>query len=137
MYSKLLMIHLKPTISRTSIPLPPTDFRLDNAVRGDRERSWLILNQTHRSALQYYYLVVTRLLSRLKGTSIVALRESLIFDYYCDSETIDKVVDLLLISKDVEVESATVHVNLSVLYRKPRLKVSLFGPYSIWIPHRC
>ena len=132
----------QPTFSRTNLPLPQIDFRRDNKTRsvGDkdasREKSWLILLQTHKTALQVYYLVVTHLLSRVQGLEIVALREILLYEYYCDNKLIDQVIDFLLKSTEVDIEQATETVNRSVLYRAPRIKVSVVGPSSPYVPQR-
>lgn len=121
------------TMSRTALPSPPTDFRKE--VKGDREKSWLILQQTHRQSLQFYYLVLTRHLSRIEGLEITTLREILLYEYYCDSNLIDKVVSFLLNSVDVELEALPETVNAAVLFKAPRIKISAIGPYSVFIPH--
>ncbi len=123
----------KPTFSRTDLPVPPLDFRKD--VKGDKEKSWLILQQTHKAALQHYYLVVTHLLDRIDGMEITALRETLMYDYFCDSKLIDQTIIFLLNSTEVELEALTNSVNGAVLYRAPRIKVSVVGPYSPYFPH--
>jgi hypothetical protein len=122
----------KPTFSRTDLPLPQLDFRID--VKGDKEKSWLILQQTHKAALQGYYLVVTHLLDRIQGTSLVDIREWLMYEHYFDNRLIDQVIDFLLKSTQVEIEEATSTINRSVLYRAPRIKVSVVGPASPYVP---
>jgi hypothetical protein len=79
---------------------------------------------------------VTHLLDRLQGTSLVDIRESLMYDYHFDNRLIDQVVDFLLKSIEVTIEEATPTVNRSVLYRAPRIKVSVVGPSSPYVPHR-
>jgi hypothetical protein len=128
------MLHTDNTFSRTSLPMPPMDFRRD--VKGDRERSWLILQQTHREALQYYYVVVTKILSRLEDTSLPDLKDERLYNYYCNSHLINDVVALLLNSVDVELQCLTEAVNGAVLYKTPRIKVSSIGPYSVYLPHK-
>jgi hypothetical protein len=123
-----------PTFSRTNLPLPQIDFRRD--TKGDREKSWMILQQTHREALQCYYLVVTHLLDRIQGISLVDIRESLMYDYHFDNKLIDQAVDFLLQSDQVDIEEATKTVNRSVLYKAPRITVSVVGEFSPYVPTR-
>ncbi len=122
----------RSTFSRTDLPLPQLDFRI--SVKGDKEKSWLILQQTHRAALQGYYLVVTHLLDRVQGSSLVDIREWLMYEHYFDNRLIDQVIEFLLKSNQVDIEEATPEVNRAVLYRAPRIKVSVVGPSSPFVP---
>ncbi len=80
-----------------------------------------------------YQLVVTHLLDRVQGTSLVEIRESLLYDYHFDNKLIEQVIDFLLSSIEVEIEAASETVNRSILYRSPRIKASVVGPYSAYV----
>ncbi len=118
----------KPTYSRTDLPLPQLDFRKD--IKKDKEKSWLILQQTHKAALQAYYLVLTHLLDRVEGTSLVQIRDWLMYEHYFDNSTIEQAVVFLLTSVEVELDEASESVNRAVVFRAPRIKVSVVGPAS-------
>jgi hypothetical protein len=127
----------KPTFSRTDLPVPPLDFRRDVKTRSveDKEKSWLILQQTHREALQAYQLCISKILSRVDGLSTIAIKEILLFEWLISNKVADDAVMFLLKSKEVEIEESTTQgVNLDLLYRAPRIKVSISGPYSPYVP---
>ena len=67
---------------------------------------------------------------------ITALRETLMYDYYCDSKLIDQTILFLLNSNEVELQSLTDSVNGAVLFKAPRIEVSIVGPYSLFLPQK-
>jgi hypothetical protein len=124
-----------PTFNRNNLPIPLEDPRLNPSPR----LTWDILQQTKKSMLQAYQITVSRVLSRLEGTDLVSLRNILIYEYYFTSSVADDCINFITMNetKDIEFEQATEHVNRGVLYRKPRIKLSLpVAEHSIWLPHK-
>lgn len=121
------------TYSRTNLPMPPDiDFRTNKG--NDPIKSWLILQQTRAEALKVYYLIVTQILSRIEGISIPELKEILMYQYLIDLQTIEKAIEFLKNSNDIEWLSATDTVNHAVMFRAPRIPVSQTGVSSpYWI----
>ena len=91
--------------------LSSVDFGRD--VKGDKEKNWLILQQTHNEALQAYQLCVSNILSRTQGLSIITIKEILLFEWLISNKVSDQAITFLLNSKEEEIEeSTTQEVNL-------------------------
>lgn len=126
------MPYTHPTYSRTNLPSPPDfDFRI---VKGKDPKSWLILQQTHTEALKVYYLIVTRILSRIQGTTINEIKDILAYQYLIDMKIAEQAIEFLKNSNEVEWLRVTDTVNASTVFKHPRIPISQTGvssPYMI------
>ena len=66
----IIMSRRYTTFSRTSLPVPPVDIR----VNTNQKEPWNVFSQQHKDVLQIYYLVINNILSHSEGIDIDGTR---------------------------------------------------------------
>jgi hypothetical protein len=122
------------TFSRTSLPLPPTDVR----VNPNQKEPWSVFSQQHKDVLQIYYLVVNNLLSHSEGINMDDLSSILRFDYLTPTSLIKDFINFITWNEttDIQFQEPLKGVRSRVVYAYPRSESpSIVGSFSRWMPH--
>jgi hypothetical protein len=122
------------TYSRTSLSIPQSEIRLNPPP-------WELFSMNHKAMLQCYQLVVTQqLLSHEDPLTIDQLLGMLQYEYYLPSNVVNSFMNFIMNVETKHIEWETKHndsVRSNYMYARPRrMKPSITGPYSRWIPPR-
>ena len=120
------------TFSRTKLPLPPEDIRIN-----PDKIPWNVFSQQHKDVLQVYYLVVNNILSHSEGIDLDDLSRTLRFDYLIPTPLIKEFIQFITWNEttDIQFKEPLQGVRTRVVYARPiREKPSIVGSYSRWIP---
>ncbi len=120
--------------SRTALSTPPSEIRLNP------HNSWEEFAMNHKAILQVYQLVVTeQLLSHEESISIDKLKDLLKYSYYIPSNVVTSFMNFITNTDTIHIEweEPQEGVRTNRIFARPRrMKPSVVGIYSLWIPRQ-
>ena len=129
------MIRRYSTFSRTSLPIPPEEIRLNP----NPKVPWSVFSQEHKSVLQVNYLVVNEILSHSQPTELDNLFMILKVNYLIPTPLINAFMKFMEITETTGIEFAEPikdTIRKPHLYLRPADKLTtVLGAYCLWQPH--